>query len=194
MNKHASEIRSEHALGTGEHDYALLSIAGSIDGTPVPDALPYLPVDTREGIAFAGDPVLISSYPVEFLGPLAATDNLYAVSSPTTVRKMLTFSSDLVDAISLGGVISAQSGSSGGAVTNPWGYMVGIIVTMSEGTTTEERDLRAISLSYIDRDLKAQLGIDLKTILEVDPSIRTADFSKNGAPKLINLLLKTLGV
>ncbi len=191
---HASELKSDHAIGTGEHDYALLSLAASVDGSPVPDTLPYLPVDTREGVAFVDDPVLVASYPAEFLGAIAATYNLYAVSSPTTIRKMLTFSTDLVDALSLGGVIAAQSGSSGGAVVNGWGYMVGLIATMSEGSTTEDRDLRAISLSYIDRDLKQQLGINLDSVLDTDPSVRTADFSKRGAPKLIELLLKTLGI
>lgn len=194
VSAHASEITASHVVGTGEHDYALLFLAESVDGAPIADTLPYLPVDTREGIAFVDDPVLAVSYPAEFLGPLAATNNLYAVSSPTTIRKMLTFTTDLVDALSLGGVISAQGGSSGGAVVNPWGYMVGLIATMSDGSKTEERDLRAVSLSYIDRDLKTQLGMNLDAILEADPSVRTADFNKNGAPKLINLLLKALGI
>lgn len=186
VHAHASELTEDHPVGTGEHDYALLYIAGART-TPLPPQFPYLPPDTREAIGFQGDSVLAASYPAEFLGP-SAVNNLNAAASITNIRQLLTFSTSSVDAISVGGVIEAQSGSSGGAVANAWGRLIGIITTTSVGSTTSERDLRAITLSYIDRDLAEQTGMHLAQILERDPAASVLEFTRTQAQPLAQLL------
>lgn len=50
-------------------------------------------------------------------------------------------------------------------MVNIWGRMVGIIVTTSEGETTAERDLRAITLAHVDRSLRAHEGVGLADFL-----------------------------
>src|SRR6185436_8881971 len=149
VNEHVQEINQSDPMGTGEHDYAFLSIVSTIDGSAV-GSLPYLQVDTRNGIGFLNDPVLAAAYPAEFVGGITAQNNLYPVSSVTSIRQLLTFGPGTVDAFSIGGVIEAQGGSSGGAVVNAWKRLIGIISITSAGATTAERDLRAISLEYID--------------------------------------------
>lgn len=192
VKNHAKEILSSNVVGTGEHDYALLTITRSVDGSPLPDSYPYVPVDTREAIAFTDDPVLVASYPAEFLGGLAAINDQYAVSSAARIQRMLTFTTRDVDMLSVGGVTGAQSGSSGGAVANPWGLLVGLITTMSSGDTTSKRDLRAISLSYIDRDIKIQTGSDLSANIGGNPRLRSEDFARISAPSLIDELFKQI--
>lgn len=192
VEEHAKEIREPQPLGTGEHDYALLYIGGSVDQRPRPDAFPYLSPDTREAIAFLGDDVLVAAYPAEFLGGTIAQFNLYPGTSITSVKQMQTFRTGSVDAISLGGVIQAQSGSSGGAAVNAWGRLVGILTTTSEGKTTAERDLRAVTLSYIDRDLTVQMGTGLSGMLQGDPSAKTIEFTASTAPRLLKLLIEQL--
>ena len=107
-------------------------------------------------------------------------------SSAATIGKLLTFGTGNVDAMSLGGIIEAQSGSSGGAVVNPWGRLIGMITTTSDGATTAERDLRAVTLSYINTDIRAQTGLDLSGFLQKDPRTAEADFSARLLPALIN--------
>lgn len=192
VNQHASEILDQHPTGTGEHDYALLFITGSVDGSPLPAQFPYVTVDTRPAIAFPGDQVLVASYPAEFIGGIAAEYALYANSSVTTVKQLLTFVSDTPDLLSLGGVIEAQSGSSGGAVLNAWGRLVGLIATTSGGATTADRDLRAIAISYINTDLEAQSGQSLNTFLSGDPASEAQGFSNTTAPSLISLYISRL--
>lgn len=191
VHEHAADITNTSPTGTGEHDYALLRITGSWEG-PTPGAVPIgvsaLPLDTREGIAFQSDLVLAASYPAEFVGA-AAQFGLYPVSSIATVKELLTFESNTVDLISLGGVVGAQSGSSGGPVVNAWGRLIGIITTTSEGITTAERDLRAITLGYINRDLRTQTGLDLTTILDGDVAALAAKFRAKQAPDLIQTLI-----
>ncbi|MDP2648323.1 MAG: trypsin-like peptidase domain-containing protein [bacterium] len=192
VQEHASEIALPNPKGTGENDYALLLIASDLDGVPTESDFPYLSVDTREGIAFVDDSILAASYPVEFAGGIAAQYNLYAASSVTSIKQLLTFDAGTIDLLSLGGIIEAQSGSSGGAVINAWGYLVGIIVTTSEGDTTATRDLRALTLSYINRDITAQTGKGLKDILAGSVYSEAQNFTRNVAPGLIDIYLKAL--
>ncbi len=188
VNEHAVDLNAPHPLGTGEHDYALLLIDGTTDGSPLPGSFPFVAPDTREAIGFIDDMVLAASYPAEFLGGSTAQLNLYPASSFTTIKDLLTFASSTVDLVSLGGVIEAQSGSSGGAVVNGWGRLIGIISTTSEGTTTAQRDLRAITLSYIDRDIAAQTGSGLPSFLGGDVAGKAAAFKTDEAPGIIRLL------
>lgn len=186
VESHAHEIRTSRPTGTGEHDYALLLVAGSLDGVPL-SAFPYLPIDTREAIGFQDDRVLVASYPAEFLGDIAAKFNLYPVTSVATIGRLFTFVEKTVDLISLGGIVGAQSGSSGGAIVNMWGRLIGLIATTSEGDTTATRDLRALTLSYIDRDLTAQTQVDLRVILGGDVLAQTLDFNARLAPRLVGI-------
>ena len=192
VQDHAPEIRTPKPLGTGEHDYALLLITDSVDGSTLPASFPSLTVDTREAIGFQGDQVLVASYPAEFVGGIGTQYGLYSASSVTAISKLLTFSTRTVDLISLGGVIEAQSGSSGGAVVNAWDRLIGIVTTTSEGDTTSARDLRAVTLSYISRDLAAQSQFDLEAILGGDVAAQALDFNTRVASKLIKLFVDQL--
>ena len=190
VRAHVADINADRPLGTGEHDYGLLSIAASVDGSPLPE-LPFVAPDTREAVAFIDNTVLIASYPAEFTGASAAS-NLYPASTFTTVQQFLTFTTGSVDVISVGSVIQAQSGSSGGAIVNEWGRLVGVITTTSEGTTTAQRELRGITLSYIDRDLVAQTGAGLSAMLAGDTVAKTDEFFTTQSPLLIQQFLKQL--
>ncbi len=190
---HAHEINSFKPASSGEHDYALLLITKSIDDTP-PTPFPYLPIDTREAIAFPEDEVATASYPVEFVGGINAPFNLRPASSVSTVSKLYTFTSKTADILSLGEVPLAQSGSSGGLVINTWGFLVGLLTAMSDETAASGRDLRALSLSYIDRDLKVQAGSSLSQILASDMTANMLDFNTSTAPALLALYTNMVGL
>jgi S1-C subfamily serine protease len=191
VSEHAADINATHPVGTGEHDYALLAITATTDGSPLPSSFPAVNSDTREGIAFVDDPVLAASYPAEFTGG-SVQMNLYPVSTITQIAKLYTFRSGSIDVISVGGVIEAQGGSSGGAVVNAWGRLVGLITTTSEGATTAERELRAVTTSYIERDLTAQTGTGFSVMLSGNLIAKTGDFTKNQTPSLIEEYLPYL--
>ena len=195
VGEHAADITNANPTGTGEHDYALLRItrsAGDLSAAPEPIRIPSLPFDTREAIAFPSDFVLAASYPSEFIGGTAPYFNLFPVSSIAPIGELLTFEARSVDLISLSGVAEAQSGSSGGPVVNAWGYLVGIITTTSEGATTADRELRAITLSYINRDLVTQAGLDISDILSGNVEARAAEFEAKQAPALVQALVDEL--
>jgi len=191
VEEHASDLVASAPTETGEHDYSLLLITRSLDGNPIslPSSFPALEVDTREAIGFLGDQVLTAGYPAEFIGSVAAQSQLNVASSITSIKDLLTFKTSTVDLISLGGVAEAQSGSSGGPVVNAWGRLIGLITTTSEGATTAERDLRALTISYINRDIKGQSGSDLASILNGNLAAEAAAFRNAVAPHLTQLLI-----
>jgi len=193
VSEHVKEINTSHPMGTGEHDYALLRITGSVDSSPLPAAFPFLSFDTREVIGFLGDPVLGAGYPAEFVGSFNALNNLYTVSSVSKIDQLMTFPGNTVDAFSIGGVIEAQSGSSGGPVVNAWDKLIGMITTTSDGATTADRALHALTLSYIDRDLRAQTGQGLASYLEGDLAAKEQDFNTTWLQHLIDMYIKQIG-
>lgn len=188
ITAHAKDILEKRPVGTGEHDYALIQIVASTNGSALPATFPYLKPDTRETIGFTGDSVLIAAYPAEFGGSSAAINTLYASSVFTNIKQMLTFTEQLVDMISLGGTALAQSGSSGGAVVNMWGRVIGIVATTSEGETTETRDLRAITMAHIDRSIRDHTGTSLEDMLARDLTTLVSAF-KPQAETLANILI-----
>ncbi len=191
---HYSELNIDNPTGTGEHDYALLLINGSANGDALPQQFPAIPYDTRNGIGFAGDQVLVATYPAEFIGGTQIETDLFADSSVTTIGQLLTFGENTIDAISLGGIIEAQAGSSGGGVVNPWGRLIGIVTTTTEATTTAARDLRAITLSYISSDLKTQTGSTLNVFLAGDLLSQQANFNTNVLPSLLSQYMTQIKV
>jgi len=192
VNEHAHQISELRPLGTGEHDWAILRITNTIDGNPLPTAFPFLSPETREAAGFTEDPVLLASYPAGFIDGNTVQYNLYAASTITTIKKLYTFLDGSVDLLSLGGVIVAQGGSSGGAVINAWNHLIGVIVTSSDAETTSGRDLRAITLAHIDRSIKGQIGIGLIEFLSSDLRSKAADFRENIAPALIEQFIPFL--
>ena len=192
VEEHAVDITNSNPTATGEHDYALLHITGPYDAR-MPDAskgsYPSIPFDVREAISFPGDLMIITAYPAEFVGSAATQFDLHPVSSISPVSELLTFHAKTVDLVSFKGAAEAQSGSSGGPIVNVWGYVTGIITTTSDGLTTAERELRAITTSYIDRDLASQTGKGLAATLSGDLQATADNFKAKHSPALIKLLI-----
>lgn len=178
------------AKGTGEHDFAFLLITGKIDGTSLPTAQPFLPISLSEGNPI-NSYALLASYPAGFLGGQSILQNLYQTSAITTVKDVFTFGSTTIDLISVPGTVVSQKGSSGGAVVNGAGQLIGIISTESEANTTGQTDLRAITLAYINRDLKNESGSSLYDILAF-PADYATNFNQNIAPKLTEILTNAI--
>src|SRR6185436_14412335 len=106
--ENAKDIAVARPKGTAEHDYALLLITKTTDGSSLPASFPYLPFDAREAIAFSGDSVLLAGYPAEFTG--AVRSMLYPAAIFTHIGNLFTYGERSIDLLSLGGAVLAQSG------------------------------------------------------------------------------------
>jgi len=180
--------------GTGEHDYALLLIREPINPSKkMPEMFPFLSAASHNELHERGQNVFVGSYPAGFLGGLSITKGLWLITSTTFIKDIYTFHEDTADVYALGSVISTQEGSSGGAVVNALtGNLTGLITARTEGKTTDERELRALSLLYINDRLLAETGENLETFLHGDLLEKEENFRVNKAPQLKQILVNEL--
>lgn len=193
VSEHYRDIQIQDPLGTGENDFALLLVSGGSgpSGT-LPERFSYLEPALFETHS-TRQPVIITAYPAGFLGGVTIQTSLFLSSAPAIVQSVYSFTDSTPDLISLGGSVVAQKGSSGAAVVDSNGKLVGIIVTTSDATQTSGRDLHAITLSYINRRLEQEIGVDLRAFLSGEDLSRVAkDFNEELAPTLKKLLIGTL--
>ena len=192
VHAHAEEIRETHATGTGENDYALLQITGRVSGDSLPASFPYLAPDVGSAAAFSGQETIVASYPAGFLGGVITLTNLNLVSTITKIKDVFTYKNGTHDVISLGGVILAQSGSSGGAVVSLAKRLIAVIATSSTGSQTSDRDLRGITLYHIDQSIQTETGENLESYLTGDLTTIANNFSTQIEPPLIKTLVDAL--
>lgn len=188
VEKNAPQIKLSRSFGTGQNDFALLRITRPVQpGNTLPSQFPALSPDISFNTLEGNDPVLLVSYPAELLGGILTQTNLNQVSSLGEIKQGFFFegnASDELDLFSLGGNIVAQGGSSGGAVVNSEnGTLAGILVTSTAAATTNEKDLKGLSLSHISRSLKEETGNTLPQFLSRNLDELAAEF----APKFLRL-------
>ncbi|MDE2213081.1 MAG: trypsin-like peptidase domain-containing protein [Patescibacteria group bacterium] len=190
----ASQITSSEPVGTGQYDYALLLITGSLNSnTPLPSSFPYLEPNASD--PDVGDEMLLASYPASFLGGIAIQSHLYLSTAYATVSKLYVFDTadQWVDLFSVPGTVVSQSGSSGGAVVRASdGTLAGIIVTSTQATSTEGRDLRAVSLAHIDHNLESDGLGDINSFLSGNLQTKAFIFNQTTAPVLEQELVNAI--
>lgn len=193
ISANATQLAAEQALGTGENDYAFLRITGTTNpnGT-LPSSFPALTMNIAE--PDTNDEMLLAAYPAGFLDGNSIEKNLYISSAVTAVSQLYSFHGTAnVDLFSIGGTVVSQAGSSGGAsVRADTGTLAGIIATATEGTTTSQRDLHAITISHINRSLMSAGEGGIATLLSGDLVAKAAAFATNVAPNLTAQLEKVL--
>jgi hypothetical protein len=185
-------LKDQNPQGTGEFDFAFLRITDSIDGSPLP-SFTYTPINIREYIQ-TGEPVLLVGYPAGFLGNISILQGLSATSAITDVQDVFTFKADTIDILAVGGTVLSQKGSSGGGVIDQGTTLIGIISTSSNGATTGQRALNAISLGYINRTFTNETGENLYTFLTGDVKGFGEDFREKQAPDLLEKLTKVFDI
>lgn len=184
-------LKEQDPKGTGENDFAFLRITGPIDNSQTLDYYTYIQPNTREIIEI-GEPVLLVSYPAGFLGGLSVLQDLNITSAITNIQDVFTFKNDSIDVLSVGGTVVSQKGSSGGLVVDGDTSLIGIISTSSDGQTTSSRGLNAITISYINRSMQAEININLKQFLNLNHQIFAKTFADTTAKTLTKIITDEL--
>lgn len=190
-----NNLKEERPLGTGENDFALVLITSKIDGSPADQTFAALDVATNDSDIDETSPVdhIVAGYAAGFLGGPTIERDLYVASAVSRIREIFTFGETTVDLVALGSSIVAQKGSSGGAVVSSKDKkLIGLIVTTTDGTTTGERDLRAVTLSHIERSIRQATGKGLKEYLSGNLQDTLSIFTKDTYPFLAGILKSVL--
>jgi len=189
--ENSTVIKDQNPLGTGEHDFAILRVTANIDGTPVTENISHIKPDSRAVIDIS-EPVVLVSYPAGFLGGQTIAQNLNLVSAITSIQDVFTYREGTIDLLAVGGTVVSQRGSSGGAVVDDTGELIGVISTSTDGDTTGERDLRAITVGYISRSLEKNIEMNLEQFLNGDVKAFAKKFQTEKAPALTKILTDVL--
>jgi S1-C subfamily serine protease len=191
ISENSNVISTENPMGTGEHDFALLLITEAVTNQVLPETFPHLPVDTSQGNILRENAILVGGYPAGFLGGRTIAQDLYASTAITEIMELYTFDdTGSLDLVSLGGTVVSQQGASGGPAVNEYGNMIGLISTASDGETTGDRDLRAVTLEHIERSLVENNKTTLKELLSGDIEEKATAFNETAAQTLLQILLR----
>jgi S1-C subfamily serine protease len=182
IHDNARNIAEDEFYGTGEHDYALLAITSPAStGTP---SFPALPLNSAPGTPTVASEVLVIAYPAEFLRGEDIRHDLYLTSDIGKVENQFTFMRTSPDLVTISGTILAQRGASGGAVVTKEGKLSGLVVTSTDAPDLKDRQLGAITISYINRDLEYQTDENIREFLNTDLDSLANRFTKIIAPDL----------
>ncbi len=188
VNENVNELRSETPSGTGERDYALLYITKAVEGT-LPDHFPAISYDTTPlGNSAKNQAVIAAGFPAEII----RTDGLKAALNPviatTTVTELFTYTKNKVDLIGIAPSAVGEGGSSGGPITTLSNKVIGIIATRGDSVKEGEKSLRAITLPYIDRTIREEMGVGLRDYLVDKLPERALIFRNTVAPILSRMV------
>lgn len=180
--------------GTGERDYALLYVNGSLNQKPLPSHFPALSINTSlltRGSLQAS--VTAGGYPAQNLFEQDAhTASLVPRTATTSITELMTFGSNFADVMSLAGSAIGAQGSSGGPVLDSEREVIGVISTRGDDSSFGAGSLRAITLSYVDRTIQEETGLTLQQNLQGDLPLRSRIFKESIAPYLRELLMREL--
>lgn len=192
--KNAAQIDSAHPAGTGERDYALLYVTGSIGNAAIPTTLPALALNTQAITPkIVGSTVVTAGYPAETAFAAAGAEaELHPKQATTSLTELMTFGGNQADVMTLAGSVVGEQGASGGPVVSN-GKAIGLISTRGDDTEFGHGSLRAITLSYIDRTIKEETGLSLEQNLGGNLPYRAKLFHDTMVPIMKLLLEKEMG-
>ncbi len=187
----AKKSTKESTKSTGEDDFALLYITKA-KNNKLPTQFPYAPLSTANQIK-KGNEVTVAGYPSGDLKYKEIRNKLTAKTATTTITNLQSFQSNTADLISLSRTKFASAGISGGPVMLS-NTVVGIVVTRSTSKSKEGASLRALSTSYIDREITNETGLTLVTLYAGDLSVRAEETRASISTATLSAIEKSLRV
>jgi hypothetical protein len=185
-------IGSPSPVGTGENDYALLLITENTNPSlTLPRSFPAASINTKSEAAEIGDSITVAGYPGIQTSDFNLATQASLKTEKTTIKNVFTLARVSVDVFATRDTVVAKRGSSGGGVFEN-GELIGTIVTTSQGSTPATLVINALTLDYINRDIKDATGLSLTEYLSGDVVTRAQTFQSSVAPRLTELLLRNL--
>lgn len=187
VKENAAELGKDAPRGTGENDFALLSITDAKQD-PLPKTFPALPTGITKNLR-DGEIITIAGYPSEGLNFDQINHALVLTTASSTVTDMRSFGRENgVDILTLAPSAAGALGVSGGPVIDSEGETLGIATT--KRAQKNDRTLRAITLSYIDRALRAETGLSLTSFLSEDPIALTERIGADIPKEIVNTITR----
>ena len=163
VNKYYSEFDKPHSE-SGESDIAILQIDNSklkLSNTDISNLNNATKASLSPNISNLNDSISIKAYPSDIYGKLGVFTSLPRKSEANSMGGLLNFSGGIdspFDLIETKPSSLGQSGASGGGLFNTQGQLIGIISNMVSSDILLKNKIRALSIKYIDSEVKKNLG------------------------------------
>jgi len=168
IEKNLETIEEGALRGTGEGDFALLYVKDAPAGT----VFPGLPVPFVYAPINESDDVILSGYPAENMSFKSTAKRLPYKAARSEIVSLYSFLDPYVDMVTIRGTELSRSGVSGGPVARASGELLGLMTAVENAKKKDDRKLRAITLSYIDRLVTQKTGIPLTLFINGDLNAR----------------------
>ncbi|HYF29152.1 MAG TPA: serine protease [Candidatus Paceibacterota bacterium] len=178
------------ASGTGEHDFAVLAITESATPLPLPGSFPYIALG--KGVPVEGAEVALGTYGAQSLSSRQIQNSLFPTLVTAKVRTRFSFDNGQIDLIALTGSAASQQGSSGGAVANASGELIGIITTSTQTGEFSSRETRAVTTAHIRSSFKQDSGEDFDRYFKNGYKADFVDVFTDDSERLGTFLVKQL--
>jgi len=192
LEKNSTTLISSHPIGSGENDFALLAITGTATTKLLPSSFSAVPLTSTT--AQPGDEVSVGSYGAQYLTSTEVRNSLAPTLVTGTVVKQYSFDGSDADALSVLAGAAAQEGSSGGAVVNSSGYLIGLITASEQSGEQASRHLISITPSYLRRMYLEATGKSFDTSFDDNSPAALASSYTSTAMELGNYLAKAIGL
>jgi hypothetical protein len=175
LKKNASVLFSQSARGTGENDFAFLSINSKTDGTNLDSNIPHTNINTEALTEqSSGNKILVAGYPAGTLGALSLRKYLNFVADVINITNVFTLGGNNVDVFETSISKVGQHGSSGGGIFNSSNNLIGLIVSVNDESGNSK--INALTTTYISRAINTETGKSLQDFINTDKKILISSF------------------
>ena len=163
VSKYYSEFDKTYSE-TGENDIAILQIDNSnekLSNTEITNLNNTAHAILSTNIPNLNDSIEIKSYPADLYGKSGVFTVLPRKSESNSINGLFNFSGGIdspFDLIETKPSSLGQPGASGGGIFNNQGQLIGIISNMVSSDVLFKSKIRALSIKYIDNEIKKNLG------------------------------------
>jgi hypothetical protein len=183
VHKNITNLKQINPTGTGEHDYALVrEVKNTVNKLKTNVSLPLAKKEIKKE-----EEVFLIGYPIFDQGSIK--NNLRKVSEKVGIEKIFSFGGKKVDTFNTGNTTLAHLGSSGGAVITLEGELAGIMVATVNKAETNAKEIKAIGINYIERNILKESGKTLDSFIK-DTDEQVLSFRDNYLESLSELLLE----
>jgi Trypsin-like peptidase domain len=186
VEKNKNNLSQLTVTGTGEYDYALLVITDRVKSSAPNIPLAFLNIG--EETLVKKQKINIAGYPAGFSDVKLLDTALYLLVRPSEITNIAGFDRVSRDVINTSPTVLAEHGSSGGAITNEDGDLIALIVATTIDSYTGGKNLQAITLEYIKKNIETTSGNSLTYFIN-NAHAEADNFEKNSVSVLANILV-----
>lgn len=186
IKEYGKYINTEGAAQTGSSDFALLKL--NLDSLNQTQKNLLSPITVQKTLPDQGASIFSLSYPANILGIKGVNSALSQQKESLQVNRLYSLGVTPIDIIETTASTAGQRGSSGGAILDIHGHLIGTITTIVNSSTPSKTLIRAMTMEHVDFELTRLSNIGLAKVVQYGSNEVTQVFNTKYREYLTSLL------